>query len=310
LRHTIAKIPQKHIASAGKVVGKILYSLNRRHRRIVIRNLRFTHPHYSHARIHALAHEVFQNAGITALEILQMSCFSRQDILGRVRVRGKEHLRQVINKGSGAILISAHLGNWEMGPLFIACYFQEPMVVVARPVRPDPLNRWLQGGRARFGNTVLYKKGAVPKAVRLLREGKLLALLIDQGVTRAEGLDVTFFYHPVPATPMVAILARRYDCPVVPAFCVRESDGTLALIVKPPLELQKTSDINGDLKANTQIMYSALEQAIRTYPGQWFWFHKRWKRYHPFLYPEDLARRQRRREKRAKRARERKAPSA
>jgi KDO2-lipid IV(A) lauroyltransferase len=303
LRSLIARASHEDIARVGKIVGKLLYGLDRRHRRIVRRNLQFTHPQWSRRRINRLSRDIFQNFGITAIEMLQIGCYSREDVLQRVRVRGEEHLKRAIRNGKGAILISAHLGNWEMSPLVAACYYDAPLVLVARPVRPELLNRWLKGLRTRFGNVLLSKKGAVPEIVRGLRQGKLLGLLIDQGVTRSEGIDVEFFGHRVPATPIAAVLARRFDCPVMPAFCVREADGRLASIVEPPVVLQKSEDLDADLRVNTQRMYDAIEQMVRGYPEQWFWFHKRWKRYHPHLYPEDLARRQRSKAKRRKRAR-------
>jgi KDO2-lipid IV(A) lauroyltransferase len=61
--------------------------------------------------------------------------------------------------------------------------------------------------------------------------------------------------------------------------------------------MERTEGLRADLKTNTQIMTSAIEKAVSAYPEQWFWFHKRWKRHYPNLYPEDMARRQRRREK-------------
>ena len=95
-----------------------------------------------------------------------------------------------------------------------------------------------------------------------------------------------------------ALLAQRYGSAVLPAYCVRERDGRLVVHVAPPVPIQKTKDSQADLQANTQMMTDAIEKAVRAYPDQWFWFHKRWKRYYPHLYPEDLARRKRRREKR------------
>jgi KDO2-lipid IV(A) lauroyltransferase len=133
---------------------------------------------------------------------------------------------------------------------------------------------------------------------RLLRRGKTLGILIDQGTTRSEGVEVTFFGRKALATPAAALLAQRYGSSVVPGFCVRDGKDRLTLIVEPPLSLKQTKDSRADAQINTQIMTEAIEKAVRTYPEQWFWFHKRWKRHYPELYPEDLARRRRRREKR------------
>lgn len=301
----IAGIPHRHIAHAGKWLGVLGYILDRRHQRIVKRNLKFIYPEWSWDRIQEVSKRVFQNMATTLLEICQMTCFSRDDILRRVRIRGKDNLLNAMKSPKGLILISAHLGNWEMAHIFASCYLQTPLVLVARKIQPKALNQWVHRLRTRFGSVVLDKAGALRKMVRVLSHGALVGLLIDQGTSRSEGVEIVFFGRTVTATPAAALLARRYDSPVLPAFCIREGDGSLTFVVEPPLVVRKTKDMRGDVRVNTQIMNDAIERAVKAYPDQWFWFHKRWKRHYPYLYPEDLAKRQRRRDK--KRARSRKA---
>ncbi|MBU4360230.1 MAG: lysophospholipid acyltransferase family protein, partial [Actinobacteria bacterium] len=110
-----------------------------------------------------------------------------------------------------------------------------------------------------------------------------------------------FWPHNTNATHAASLLAARYNCPVLPIYCIRKPDANLTVVVEPPLKLHKTDDVRANLQTNTQIMTDSVEKIIRLYPEQWLWFHKRckrWKRHHPNLYPEDLARRQRQREKR------------
>ncbi len=287
----IARLDRRHIARMGKLLGLLAFMLDNRHRRIVRRNLRFTHPEWSKERIRKTTRSVYQNMGVTLLEICQIPFLSREDILQRVRLRGGETLTEAMGNPAGVIMVSAHLGNWEMAPLFASCYFRRPVAAVARRVRPETLNRWLLGLRGRFGNIILDKESALPRMARLLRRGMALGILIDQGTMRSEGLEVKFFGKTVTATPAPALLARRYNVPVIPAFCVREADQQLTLIADPPLKLQRSDDLRADLIANTQMMTDAIERAIRAYPDQWFWFHKRWKRHYPHLYREDLGRR-------------------
>ena len=294
----IASIPQKHIASIGKILGMLVYFVDLRHRRIVRRNLQFVHPEWSQDRIQKLSKRVFENLGVTLLEICQMTSFSREDILRKVRIRGKDNLLNAIKNPKGVILISAHIGNWEMAHQSISCYLQKSLVLVARELQSKAFDQWILKLRARFGNTIIYKEGALPDMTRTLRQGKVLGLLIDQETKRSEGVDVTFFDRTVSATPSAALLAIRCKSPVLPVFCIREADSRLTLVVDPPLTMKRTGGLRADLKTNTQIMTSAIERAVRAYPEQWFWFHKRWKRHYPNLYPEDMARRQRRREKR------------
>lgn len=287
------------LAWMGKGLGALAYCLDGRHRRIVRRNLAFAFPHWPRHRVHRVTRQVYAHMGRTLLEILRMTSLNRRQVLERVRIRGREHLVEASRHPQGAIIISAHLGNWEMASLFGACFLNKPIVVVARRVRPPFLEHWVQRLRTRFGNEILDKRRALPRMARTLRRGGTLGILIDQSTRRAEGVEVRFFGRRATATPAAALLARRYGSPVVPAFCVREADGGLSVLAYPPLKLQVSDDRAADIRANTQIMTNAVERAIRDYPEQWFWFHKRWKRHHPELYPEELARRTRRQAKKA-----------
>jgi KDO2-lipid IV(A) lauroyltransferase len=286
-----AGVPQRAIVKVGKFLGLLAWAVDNRHRRIVRRNLRFTHPEWPKDRVRTLTRRVFQNTGITFLEVCQIPYLTPDQIVSRLHVRGMEHLIAALDNPRGAIMISAHVGNWEMAPLLACCRFGKPMAAVARRLRNPFADRWLHRLRTRFGNIIIDKKRALPHMVRVLRRGMMLGILIDQGTKLSEGVEVDFFGRKVTATPAAALLARRYKVPVFPSFCVREPDGRLTIMVEPPLVLRKTEDPRSDLETHTQIMTDAVERVVRAYPDQWFWFHKRWKRHYPRLYKEDFGRR-------------------
>jgi KDO2-lipid IV(A) lauroyltransferase len=293
----IVGIPKKYIVKTGNILGSIAYLFDARHRRIVRRNLKFANPEWPLDKIKKISRKTFQNMGISVLEICQMTCFSKEDILKKVRIKGRENLLNTIKSPKGLIMISAHIGNWEMSHLFVSIYIQKSLLVVVQN-QPVFIERIIHKLRTSTGNTIISKKGAMIKLVRILRKGKMIGLLIDQGTSRGEGVDVTFFGHKTNATYAASLLAARYNCPVLPVYCIREPDANLTVIVEPPLKLHKTDDVRADLQTNTQIMTDSVEKIVSLYPEQWLWFHKRWKRHYPELYPEDLARRQRQREKR------------
>ncbi|MBW1903604.1 MAG: hypothetical protein JRJ20_18560, partial [Deltaproteobacteria bacterium] len=114
LTSLVANIPRTLLVFSGRLLGTIAYALDHRHRQIVVGNLQFTHPNWPRDRIRKLSIHVFQNFGIAILEILQLSCMSGEDILRRVRIRGKQHLKHALEGSNGIIAISAHIGNWEM----------------------------------------------------------------------------------------------------------------------------------------------------------------------------------------------------
>ena len=291
IQHFIAKIPQKKIIRLGKSLGLLIYNIDIRHRRIVRRNLKFAFPEWSWAQILHVTRRVFENFGVAIFDIIQLSCIPNEKLLLKVRIDGKENLKYVLNS-KGTIIISGHLGNWEMAMQFAASYLGERLLAIARKIDFAPLDRWVYRHRTRFGGEVIDKAGALPDMTKTLRSGNVLATLIDQGTKPGEGIDATFFNRKVLATPGIAMLAMRTKVPVIPAFCIRDKHG-FRVILNPPVTMQKTKDLRADIQVNTQRIMDNIENAVRNYPEQYFWFHKRWKIYYPQLYPEDLDRQQR-----------------
>jgi len=180
-------------------------------------------------------------------------------------------------------------------------YFKTPITVVARELAQGIVDRWVNGLRSRFGSTVIDKEVAMPKMIRTLRQDESLAILVDQGGRSSLGVKIKFFDKYVTATSGAALLAMRCKSPVVPGFCIRNGDGTFTMNIGKSFFLERTGDLKADLKRNTQIMTNIIEAAVRDHPEQWFWVHKRWRKYYPDLYPEDIARRKARRIKKNKR---------
>jgi Kdo2-lipid IVA lauroyltransferase/acyltransferase len=301
LQSCLKKVFLKYGAQIGRNMGMAAYALDIRHRRIVRQNLHFAYPDLSETRIRALSRRIFKNIGITFAEIFLMSLLSRKEIIEKVSVSGEEHLKGNLDNPNGVILISAHMGNWEMAHVFACAYYNKPITLVARELESKRLDQWINATRSKFGNRVWYKKGALGKMARALRKGGVVGMLIDQETRASEAVPVVFFNKKVNATPAAAVLARRYNCPVIPVFCLRdEKAGKLILVAAPPLQLKKTENAESDIQANTQIMTHAVEKIVRAYPEQWFWMHKRWKRHHPEIYPEYMKKRALRHKKKEK----------
>ena len=294
LREFVASIAHHKLVFLGKMVGRLLYTVDIRHRRIVRRNLKFAFPEWEWQRVLTVTRHVFENFGITLLEILQISCFSREDMQIKVRIDGEEKIKHLLSE-RGMIIISGHLGNWEMAFLFAASHLGDRVFAIARKIDFAPLDRWVYRYRTRFGGEVVNKKGALRNMTRAVRSGRVLATLIDQGTMPHEGIDATFFNRRVLATPGIAMLAMRARVPVMPAFCVRVKSG-YKLILEEPIEMRRSKDLRADIQTNTQLVMDAIEAAVREYPEQYFWFHKRWKIYYPHLYSEDLEKLRRREE--------------
>jgi KDO2-lipid IV(A) lauroyltransferase len=89
----------------------------------------------------------------------------------------------------------------------------------------------------------------------------------------------------------------RCKSPILPIFCIREASGQLTIYVEQPIKIRWSGDLRSDIQANTQLITDAVEGMIRKYPEQWFWVHKRWKKYYPHYYPAYQLRRERRKQR-------------
>lgn len=292
----------KRAIAVGRIMGTLAYLIDVPHRRTVRRNLRLAFPDWSAEKIRRTSKRVFQHFGVTFVEICQLATYSKSDVMARVRVIGANRWQRALTENKGLIIVSAHLGNWEFLTQFAACFMQRPALGVVKKIHFQPLNQWVHNLRTRFGANIVYKKGALPDMRQALRRDGAVGLLVDQS-RRKEGVDVNFFSHRVPATPAAAFLGIRCKSPILPIFCVRDACGQLTVHVDHPLSIQRSGDLRADIQANTQLITDAVERMIRKYPEQYFWVHKRWKKYYPHIYPEYQLRRQRRKAREEQRER-------
>jgi KDO2-lipid IV(A) lauroyltransferase len=302
----MARLPKSYILKTGKIFGICLYFLDVPHRRLVRRNLRFCYPEWSADDIRKMSRRIFMQTGITILEIIQSAYLSAEDIMAGFRfASGKEHLINALKDSpKGLIFAACHIGNWEVGLLYLGCITGrlsgKPLTAVARKIGYDWLDDWFDRYRKRLGNKVIYKKGAWPKIVKTLRNTETLLITLDQSRYK-QAIEVAFFNHKATTSPAAAMAALRCRCKALPLFSAREADGMQAIHVYPPIEMQRTDDLRRDLQVNTQKMIDAMEDMIRRHPDQWVWFQRPWKKTHPELYPEWETRRQLRKKKKRRR---------
>jgi KDO2-lipid IV(A) lauroyltransferase len=300
LKSFVAKIPDAHLLFFGKILGNILYHIVVPQRRIVRRNLLFSLDESAPQQIQSMIKRIFQHFGITTLELLQMACLSKQELVSRIHAEGKEILIEALSKQKGIVLITAHLGNYEMAAQYIPCLLELQMSVVAKKMRNVRLNRFIHNLRTRFGNRVIYKKGALPEMMQTLRQGAVVGILMDIS-RRFDGVEVNFLGRRATATPAAALLGLRCKSPIIPAFCHRNPKGKLIVRIEPPVEIKRTKDLRSDLQFNTQLITDRVERAVKNHPEQWNWMLKRWKEFYPSLYPESEKRLERIKKKEKKR---------
>ncbi len=231
----VRPFPLAVVRRAGEIFGLIFYLVDGVHRRIALVNLQVAFPKRSEEQCRAVARSMFQHFGRLLLELLKYSSLSKEKQLSLVEWEGEERVRLALAQGKGILFCTGHFGFWEQQALAHALKF-EPMAVMARPLDNPKLHHLLENIRTSNGNPVLYRRGAVRKALRLLAEGKGVGVLIDQHMTSPDAIYVDFFGRPAATTSMLAALAMRTGAPVIPLFAFPLPGGRYRMIYEHPVE--------------------------------------------------------------------------
>jgi KDO2-lipid IV(A) lauroyltransferase len=194
----------------------------------------------------------------------------------RARMVGFESFREAASSGKGLILLTGHVGNWEMGGAAIAAH-GVPLDVVGKGMSNRRFQVDLFGARERLGMRVIEMGDASRDALRALGAGRVVAVLGDQQAHKG-GVLVPFFGRPASTARGPALFALRSGAPVFVAFCISERGQKARYTVSfEPLRYARTGDAEADVMSLLVAYGAALEAAIRRTPEQYFWHHRRWK---------------------------------
>lgn len=259
----------------GEGLGVMFFLADRAHRRVALANLEVAFPQRSASEREAIARAMFRHFGRLLLELLKFASLPQQRQLELVEWEGAERVRLALAQGKGILFCTGHFGYWEHQALAHALMF-EPMAVMARALDNPQLHGLLERLRTSNGNPVLYRHGAVRKALRLLSEGKGVGILIDQHMTSPDAIYVDFFGRPAATTSTLAALALRTGAPVIPLFAFPLPGGRYRMIYEQPIE-PPDPDSPDAVREFTQRCTDVLEMHVRRHPELWLWMHRRWR---------------------------------
>jgi Kdo2-lipid IVA lauroyltransferase/acyltransferase len=184
-------------------------------------------------------------------------------------------LMEAVEKKGGFIAIVSHFGNWEWLAIPIKKYGLH-VHAVGRPLKNPYLYRYIREMRKAANLTNIEKSGAVRSSIEVLKQRGILAVLIDQHESRGS-VWVDFFGRKAATSMLPAMLALKYEYPVLPAFFYRDESGSSKIKYGSLFPLIRTGDLQADLLANTQQYVTKIEEEIRKRPGDWLWAHRRWR---------------------------------
>ncbi|MFO7155185.1 MAG: lysophospholipid acyltransferase family protein [Pseudomonadota bacterium] len=273
----------------GRRIGDLVRHVGVR-RRVARDNLRQAFPEKSEAEREAILRDFYRHLGMLLVEFLRAPYLSAERAHELVEFDPEDYRRfeEHRARGNGAIVATAHFGNFELLGSFFARRGL-PLTAITKRLPENPFNRFWLEQRRRAGLRELPDSGSIRDALRVLRSGEVLALMIDQNMIPRRAVFAPFFGRLAATTPAPAVLAERTDAPVFLVLLRRLPQGRHRVLIEGPIPFDRSGDPAADRLAFTARLNRALEDRIREAPELWYWIHRRWKTRPPEEVTENLA---------------------
>jgi KDO2-lipid IV(A) lauroyltransferase len=267
----VAILPRRVSGALGAALGALIYGVGIR-RRVTEENLSRAFPTLPTRAIRQTAHAVYRHFGRVGVSFAWLPRLGPGALRKWIFIDGLDVLDEVLQRGKGGIVVSGHLGNWElMGGIAAAlCYPVTYVVTTQRNKRVEALMDTL---RQSVGIEIVKMRESVRGVLSALHRNRLVAILMDQDAHEA-GAFVPFFGRAASTPKGPAIFHLKTGAPLIFAHSRRVSYERYIIHFE---ELDTTALENRDAETITALATRRLEEAIRETPEQWFWMHRRWK---------------------------------
>lgn len=268
----LARLPLPVLRALGAGVGRLLYALARKRRRIAHVNLRLCYPDWSEARVQAVARRSFVLFSQAFFDRAWLWHAPPAVVRQRLRITGAT---EDLTRPGAVVMFAPHFYGMDAGGSAVMDQIERPACTIYSTQSNPAIDAWMRAGRLRFGQaTLLSRQEGLKPIVRALREGKMLYLLPDMDLGPQESIFVPFFGIATATIPNVSDYARQTGFPVFPLTFLRDADGRgLSIKVYPPFD----DFPSGDDFADTLRMNRFYEEIIRDHPQQYLWVHRRFK---------------------------------
>jgi KDO2-lipid IV(A) lauroyltransferase len=275
----LSVLPYRIVLRAGELLGLLLFYLWGSRRKIAIENL--TNSISAKAIIisepaEKIIRDNFKNLGRSFAEIIKIYYGLSRKIINSVEIEGAENFQKAKSKGKGILFLTGHCGNWELMAIVTSVKLAA-VAIVARPIDNPHINNFIGFVRKRYGNSVIYKQGALKPIMQTLKDNGCVGILMDQAVIPDEGYVIDFLGRGAWTTKMPALIARKTGAAVLPVF-INRTHGGHRMKIYQEIELSNSDDREKAVKEDTVKFSGFIEKYIIEHPAEWLWIHRRWKR--------------------------------
>lgn len=274
---SMGRMPRAMARAVAGMLAWAVYRLLGRLRRVGRRNLELAFPAQSKSWREATLRGVYRHLGWQLVEFCRMERYSAANTRGWLRTEGLEHYLRARERGKGVLVLTGHLGAWELSS-FYHSLMGYPMGMVIRRLDNRLLDGYVNGIRCIHGNRILHKDDFARGLLKAMHAGETVGILMDTNMTPPQGVFVEFFGRQACTASGLARVALKTGAAVLPGFMLWEpGEGRYVLHFGEELKLARAGDHEADVLAATQQCAAITEAWIRRYPDQWLWIHRRWK---------------------------------
>lgn len=272
---TVSRLPHRALLALGAFLGALLSLLGIR-KKIALQNLATAFPEKDDAWRRATLRAFYGHLGLLVAEFFRAPYLRPEEADALVEVEGFERFAPEYEKGQGAIVITAHFGNFELLGSFFARRGM-PVTAITKRLSRNFANAFWLDQRRRAGLREVPDSGSIRDILKVLRAGEILAVMIDQNMIPRRAIFAPYFGKQAATTPAPAIFAERTGAPVFLALMHRLPGGRHRVTVEGPIPFDRTGDRDADVAAFTAKLNRELERHVREEPSSWYWIHRRWK---------------------------------
>jgi len=274
---SLGRIPRSLARLLAGLLAFIVYWLLGRLRRVGMRNLTMALPEVGEDERRRILRGVYRHLGWQLVEFCRMTRYTAENTGDWLRTEGLENYLAAQARGKGVLVITGHLGAWELSS-FYHSLMGYPMGMVIRRLDNRRLDAFVNGIRCMHGNHVLHKDDFGRGLLTAMHTGQTVGILMDTNMTPPQGAFVKFFGIEACTATGLAHVARKTGAAVLPGFMFWEpGEGRYVLHFGPEVKIPHTGKVADDILVGTQLCTQAIESWIRRYPDQWLWIHRRWK---------------------------------
>ena len=270
-------MPRKVARAIGAGIGGLAYWVVPRLRDVGFKNLTLAFPEWTDSQRENTLRKLYRNLGWLLAEFCQMPKYTRENSGSFLSYDGLERYLAAREKGKGVLIVTGHLGAWELSS-FYHSLMGFPMSMVIRRLDNAKVDGLVNHIRCLHGNRVLHKDDFARGLLGAMRQGETVGILMDTNMTQPQGVFVPYFGKLACTASGLARVALKTGAAVLPGFMLwEEAEQKYVLHFGDEILLDCTGDDEADAVTNTAKCTAAIEAYVRRYPDQWLWVHRRCK---------------------------------